>query len=231
MATFHPFPRLTLELRIQIWGFATEDRVLRVRKTWNHNQGYWSPTAVPAVTRACSESREHCSYRKAFIINSSPRYIWANFDCDVIQMRSRLLADKNILERDEVRHLRIELVNEQGLDESEFFYHNHVHKLPDFPKLESFNLLVSDGLWPQWTDFIKETYWGACPRRNVRIVDRRTGEWIDEETSGAYHDYRDSNGGKNDNYTRVVDDEEEEEGRMEAMKRLQIPLPRIDLDY
>ncbi|OBT44391.1 hypothetical protein VE00_07057 [Pseudogymnoascus sp. WSF 3629] len=231
MSTFHPFPRLTLELRSQIWGFATEDRVLRVRKTWNHNQGYWSPTPVPAVTRACWESREHCSYRKAFIIDSSPRYIWANFDCDVIQMRSGLLAETNILERDEVRHLRIELVNEQGLDESEFFYHNHVHKLRDFPKLESFNLLVGNGLLPEWTDFIKERYWGACPRGNVRIVDGKTGEWIDEETSGAYLDYIDSNGGKNDNYTRVVDDEEEEEGRMEAMKRLQIPLPRIDLDY
>ena len=146
-------------------------------------------------------------------------------------MRSGLLSEKIILERDEVRHLRIELVDEQGRDESEFFYHNYVYKLRDFPKLESCNLLVGNGLLPEWTDFIKDMYWGACPRGNVRIVDGKTGEWIDEETSGAYQDYVDSNGGENENYTRVVDDEEEEEGRMEAMKRLQIPLPRIDLDY
>ncbi|KAF2128625.1 hypothetical protein P153DRAFT_376731 [Dothidotthia symphoricarpi CBS 119687] len=231
MATFHPFPRLPLELRTKIWGVATEDRVLKVRKTWHRNQGYWSPTPVPAVTRACRESREHCSYRKAFIIDSSPRYIWANFDCDVVQMRSGLLSEESFPERDEVSHLRIELVNEQGLDETESFYDNHIHNIHDFPKLRSFDLLVGNGLSPQWTDFIKETYWGACPMENVRIVDGKTGEWIDEETSGAYQDYIDTNGGENDDYTRVVDDPEEEEGRVEAMKMLQIPLPRIDLDY
>ncbi|KAF2106670.1 hypothetical protein BDV96DRAFT_470635, partial [Lophiotrema nucula] len=182
MAIFHPFPRLPIELRIQIWGFATEDRVLRVRKTWNHNQGYWSPTPVPAVTRACRESREQCRYRKAYTIDSSPRYIWTNFDCDVIQMRSGLLSEELNPEREKVRHLRIELVNEQGLDESDLFYYFHVENIRNLPKLESFDLLVSDGLAPRWTDFIKETYWGACPRGNVRIVDAKTGEWIDEKT-------------------------------------------------
>ncbi|OBT65597.1 hypothetical protein VE03_05519 [Pseudogymnoascus sp. 23342-1-I1] len=231
MATFYPFPRLTPELRIQIWRFAAEDRVLRVRKTWHLKQGYWSPTPVPAVTRACRESREHCSYQEAFIFESSSRYIWANFDYDVIQMRSELLSEENFPERDVVRHLRIELMNEQGLDETDSFYDNDVYKLRDFPKLESFSLLVADGLAPQWTDFIKEMSWGACPRGNVRIVDGTTGEWIDEETSGAYQDYVDTNGGRNDEYTRVVDDEEEEEARAEAVKRLKIPLPRIDLDY
>ncbi|KAL5353861.1 hypothetical protein ACLOAV_001905 [Pseudogymnoascus australis] len=231
MATFHPFSRLPFELRIQIWGFATEDRVLRVRKAWIRNQGYWSPTLVPAITRACRESREHCSYQKAFIIESFSRYIWANYDHDVIQMRSGLLSKENILERDKVRHLRIELINEQGLDESDSFYYNDVRRLPDFPKLESFSLLVGDRLSPQWTDFIKETYWGACPRGNVQIVDGETGEWIDEETSGAFQDYIDSDGGRNNDYTRIVDDEWEEEGSAEAVKRLQMPLPRIDLDY
>lgn len=146
-------------------------------------------------------------------------------------MRSGLLSEDRLLERDVVRHLRIELINEQGLDETDSFYNNHVYKLSDFPKLESFSLLVGNGLSPQWTDFIKETFWGACPRGNVRIVDGKTGEWIDEETSGAYQDYVDTNGGRNDEYTRAVDDEEEEEARAEAVKRLKIPLPRIDLDY
>ena len=121
MATFHPFPRLAPELRIQIWGFATEDRVLRVRKTLYDNQGHWSPTPVPAVTRACRESRDHCSYRKAFIADSSPRYIWANFDFDVIQTRSGLLSEESLLENDQIRYLRIELMNDQGLDESGSF--------------------------------------------------------------------------------------------------------------
>jgi hypothetical protein len=148
-------------------------------------------------------------------------------------MRSELLSEENLLERDVVRHLRIELMNEQGLDETDSFYDNDVYKLCNFPKLESFSLLVADGLAPQWTDFIKEMSWGACPRGNVRIVDGTTGEWIDEETSGVYQDYVDTAGGRNDDYTRVVDDEDEEEkaARAEAVRRLQIPLPRIDLDY
>ena len=148
-------------------------------------------------------------------------------------MRSELLSEENFPERDVVRHLRIELMNEQGLDETDSFYDNDVYKLRDFPKLESFSLLVADGLAPQWTDFIKEMSWGACPRGNVRIVDGTTGEWIDEETGGVYQDYVDTAGGRNDDYTRVVDDEDEEEkaARAEAVRRLEMPLPRMDLDY
>lgn len=230
MATFHPFSRLPLELRIKIWEYATEDRVLRVRKTGYPNKVYWSPTPVPVITRACRESRKYNSYRKAFIISPSPRYIWANFDSDVIQMSSWLLAEE-IMERNEIMHLRIELVNEHGWDGSDFFYHDYCHKLREFAKLENVQVLVKAGELPQWTAFIKETYWGACPSRNVKMVDAETGMWINEETSGAYQDYIDSNGGKNDNYTRVLDDWEDEQDRAEGMKRLQIPLPRIDLDY
>ncbi|OBT86699.1 hypothetical protein VE02_04634 [Pseudogymnoascus sp. 03VT05] len=126
-------------------------------------------------------------------------------------MRSGLLSEESLLENDKIRHLRTELVNEQGLDESPSFYHYHVNKVRYFPKLESFNLL------------------GTCPSGNVWIVNADTGEWIDEETSGVYQDYIDTNWGMHDDYTWVVDDEEEVEKkvRMEAVKRLQIPLPRM----
>lgn len=158
-------------------------------------------------------------------------------------MSCGLLPEENLLGRDEIRHLRIEL----GLDETEYFHYSYVHKLNtyqlgNFPKLQSFDLLVGDGLCPRWTGFIKGMDWGACPRGNVRIVDGKTGEWIDEETSAPYQDYVDANGRRNDNYTRIVEDEDEDrdyydyyeendEERMEAVRRLQIPLPRIDLDY
>lgn len=231
METFHPFPRLSLELRIQIWKLATDDRVLRVRKTWRRKQGYWSPTPAPAVTRACWESRQHCNYQKAFIIDSSPRYIWANFDRDVIKMRSGLLSEGKLPECDEVRRLWIELLSEQGWDESQGFCDYGIYKLEDFPKLERFNLLVDNGLG-QWTNFIDRTNWGACPRGNVRIVDGNTGEWIDEETSTAYQYYLDVarkylyDVGRHCNHltghcTTGV----------QAIEPHQISLPRIDLDY
>ena len=162
-------------------------------------------------------------------------------------MNCGLLPEENLLGRGEIRHLRVEL----GLDETEYFHYSYVHKLNvyqlgNFPKLQSFDLLVSDGLCPRWRSFIKKTDWGACPRGNVRIVDGKTGEWIDEETSGPYRDYIDSNGRRNEHYTRMVyygdgdeDEDRDEDGyyeendeeRMEALRRLQIPLPRIDLDY
>ncbi|KAF1963552.1 hypothetical protein CC80DRAFT_557311, partial [Byssothecium circinans] len=78
---------------------------------------YWSPTTEPAVARASQESRKHCNNRKAFLTDSSPHYMWANFDYDIIPMRTGLLYDIHLLGRESLTHLRIELVNEQGLDD------------------------------------------------------------------------------------------------------------------
>ncbi|ORY17403.1 hypothetical protein BCR34DRAFT_610876 [Clohesyomyces aquaticus] len=236
MSNFHYFSRLPPELRIQIWGLATEDRVLRVRKTRDGQDGFWSPTPIPAVTRASFESREHCSYRKAFIIDLSTRYIWVNYDHDIIQMRYRLLKNENDnpVWREDIRHLRIDLVDEQGFDETEMFYYHYAYVIYNIARLESFDILVGNGL-AQWTDFIKESSWRAFFRKNVRIVDRKTGEWIDEGTSPVYQDYVDTNWGENDHFTRVVEEdyeghpEEDDESRFQAIKRLQMPLPRINL--
>jgi hypothetical protein len=194
MATFHPFPRLPAELRIQIWESATEDRVLRVKKTWNHNQGYWSPSPVPAVTRASRESRHHCSYRKAFIIASSPRYIWTNFDHDVIRTRSSVPGRQDFVERNKIRRLKLEWTDGNGEDYTNSSYLYEVYCVSHLCALESVDLLVGTGLARGWGNLIKTTYWGACPRKNVRAVSEKTGEWVDEEASGVFQDYDDISG-------------------------------------
>ncbi|CAO2650694.1 Nn.00g019860.m01.CDS01 [Neocucurbitaria sp. VM-36] len=238
MATFHPFPRLPLEIRIQIWGSAiVEGRVLKVREL-RSRASYWSPTPVPAVTRASQESRKYCSYQKAFIVDQSPHYIWTSFESDIIQMNSaqmNKLVAGNSLEKKEVRHLRIELVHELGWDQSELFYHDYSRKIRNFPKLGRCDVLVNNGLYA-WGNLINETYWGACPKSNVRIIDAKTGEWIDAETAGPYQDYIDTGHGETRDYLRDVDydvewEEAEGDERYEAMMKMKAPLPRIDLGY
>lgn len=236
-ATFHVFPRLPAELCIQIWKLAIVDRVLKVNKP-NHSTFYRSSTQVPAVTRACRESREHCSYKKAFVVDTCPRYIWANFDSDVIQMNSWLmdeLAGGNSIEKREIRHLRID-IHEPAWYQPKEFYHNHSSKIRNFPNLNRFDLLVNDGIC-SWTSFFEDMYWGACPRENGRIVDAKTGEYVDATTCGAYQDYVDTDKGSKREYTRDLmcydvdwlgpDGDE----RFEAMQKFSVPLPRTDLDY
>jgi hypothetical protein len=239
MAAFHSFPRLPLELRMQVWAFAFIDyRVLKVRVR-NPSRGYWSPSPVPAVTRACQESRKHCSYQKAFIVEGSPRYVWAKFNSDIMQMLGSVmcgLVEHKHVEMNEIRRLRIEMAIDDKRDdyEEEFFFHKYRHRIRDLPTLEVCDVLVNDGLF-SWTDLIEDVYWGVCSKSNVRIIDAKTGEWIDLDTAGPYADWIYTNRGETRDYQRIIDDwdEEDEEDvkqREEAMMKMKEPLPRIDLN-
>lgn len=246
MATFHPFPRLPLELRMQIWASAFEDnRVVKVRWT-NHKRTYWSPTPAPAVTQACRESRKYCSYEKSFISDNRPNSIWINFDCDILQMLGSVMAANAKQARTEIfqiRRLRIEMATETQPDDggyqAEFFYHDYSYKIRELPKLEACDVLVVDGL-RNWGSFIDEHYWGSCPKSNVRMVDANTGEWISTNTAGPYLDWMDNYQGIDPDdgpvYTRIADfwdekDEEDVKRRYDAMMKMKRDgLPRIDLN-
>jgi hypothetical protein len=184
MATFHLFLDLPIEIRIQIWeSTPVQGRVIKVREL-HFGSAYGSPTPVPAVTQACQESRKYCSYQKAFVMDQSPRYIWVDFESDIIQMNCEIMS-RLVLEKNRVKHLRIALSHELGWDLSEFFFHDYSYKIRDFPQLKSCDVLVNDGPY-YWGNFIKETDWGACQQSNVRIIDAKTGEWINAETAGPY---------------------------------------------
>ncbi|RDL34592.1 uncharacterized protein BP5553_07720 [Venustampulla echinocandica] len=234
MATFHPFPRLIPEIRTQIWALATEDRVIRVNES---NWGPWSPSPVPAITRACRESRKHCSYQKSFFSSiAGGRYIWVSFDHDTIHVRSTVFwgFEFTRLPIGDIKHLRIELVDEEGKEVEEDWWYHHKALLRDFPKLKSVDLLVPLEL-RFYGQYIEDAYFGTCDRKNVRIVNMSTGEWFDDETAGPYIDYIESWGGEHlDCMTRLVEwdvDEESRKERVEDMKQLQMPRPRINLDY
>jgi len=244
MATFHPFPRLPLELRIQTWAQAvTNERVVKVRAPRRQSAGsggYWSPTPTPAVTRTCKESRKFCSYQPAFKIATSPRYIWACFESDIVQIESGLVEAfaerEDSLEKTEIRHFRLEVFNDL-YDASELFVHYHSQRLRDFPKLKRCDVLVDDGLrkWDQ-------CHWKAGPKVYMRFVDAKTGKWFDAESEGPYMDYMDNfigleQGLEYISYTRIDDDwdednEEDVKRRYEAMVKMKKEgLPCINLNY
>ncbi|KAH7412382.1 hypothetical protein BKA64DRAFT_658747 [Cadophora sp. MPI-SDFR-AT-0126] len=222
MATFHPFSRLIPELRAQIWALAVENRVVRVKL----GKAFYSPSPVPAVTRVCRESRACCAYRQDFNVGSGGRHIWVNFDYDIIHVQASKLF---LLPKESIKHLRVELVDNEGKQINEDWMTYYKHEFDNFPRLETVDLLVPDEL-RFYAEHIDETYFGNCKKENVRVVSIETGEWIDEGTSAAYWDYIESWGGTDlGGMTRMAEETLEE--RLEDIKKLEMPRPRIALDY
>jgi hypothetical protein len=54
VTTFHPFPRLPKEIRLEIWGIASRDNY--PRNIWNHYD-FRPLSAPPSVLQACVEAR------------------------------------------------------------------------------------------------------------------------------------------------------------------------------
>merc|ERR1712225_174089 len=130
MATFHPFPRLVPELRAEIWALAIENRVIRVKL----GKGAYSTSPVPAVTRVCRESRLCCAYHKDFNVGSRGRHIWTNFDYDIIHVQASRLF---LLPKESIRHLRVELIDDEGKEINEEWMFDYKHEFFYFPRLES----------------------------------------------------------------------------------------------
>jgi hypothetical protein len=69
MSTFHPFPRLPLELREQIWKDTIEPRTVDVRRirVWSQQYGQlFSSTPIPGTLQSCREARNLGLYERVF---------------------------------------------------------------------------------------------------------------------------------------------------------------------
>jgi hypothetical protein len=142
-------------------------------------------------------------------------------------MRSWLVNEISTTLRDAIEHLRIELVNATGADESGAFFYEHQYKLRYFAKLNQFDLSVSGGILYPWTRIFEDTQWGSCPVENVRVVIAVTGEYVDVETSRLWEDYqrnREGGGGP-----PLFDRNASADEIRERSRRPRLPLPQIDL--
>lgn len=160
------------------------------------------------------------------------------------------VVQSDSVERNGIQHLRIilESDNKEKWDLSDSFFHNHAHEIRNFPSLTSCDVLVIDGLI-QWTKLIEEKYWGNCPTKNVRVLDAKTGEWIDQDTGGPWQNWLNSSRGTDrEGYTRIMPEvwwEEVDENdpryererceeldgdeRWEKLMRLKDRVPRMDV--
>lgn len=180
------------------------------------------------------------------MVDSFPRYIWANFDYDIVRIRTYYipdLADDSAV-RDSIRHLQGEIDDrpERSGHELEDFSDSK-YSICDFTNLESCCILVDHKNWDVMTDILAyKSIWGKILEKNVRMVDSKTGEWVVLESCDAYRDYLDTVvAGSGLSYRphpnmllgQSCTKEEwdvDDQKRLAAIERLQIPLPRMDMD-
>lgn len=157
--TFHPFPRLPLELRQRIWELGIEPRKVVVGRS-RFLRCPRSPP--PPLLHACAESRSYLQkyYRKAFVYGNPSRYSWVNFDNDTIYMMD---YDFGGFPAD------IPFIRWLVLESSDagFFYYQYSHPIQDATALETFTILdVSlggpyDKWWAEWDSQMELWYFGG----------------------------------------------------------------------
>ncbi|KAF4212958.1 hypothetical protein CNMCM6805_000361 [Aspergillus fumigatiaffinis] len=175
MAAFHLFPRLPFELRARIWQLTVEPRTVEVRvKKDDGLRGkilhVTSSTPVPAVLQVCHEARNQGLYQQAFKFPSGvePRYVWVNFEIDMISIGDTYFDTIEPAEQQLIRRLTIQREN------TDSFFRSESLELQMYSNLEEMHVICEDGLLA-WQDAWEYVYW-PCPKENLRFIDKETGQ-------------------------------------------------------
>lgn len=89
--TFHPFPKLSPELRLKIWRSSFPGpRLIRISLIEGH---FMSNATIPTGLHVCKESRDETLifYKLCFAANPSDARIYFNVDCDVPHLNTQPL--------------------------------------------------------------------------------------------------------------------------------------------
>ncbi|KAF3054753.1 hypothetical protein CFAM422_013262 [Trichoderma lentiforme] len=181
--TFHPFPRLPFEIRSQIWALAVYPRLLHIRITpkpdtpENSYFDYASMIPQAELMHVCRESRQLAPYRKAFFTtlpgDCEARYIWVNFDEDMISIQDEKM-ERLFPHAADIQRLRFTVPTGSYGE----YWEDTFHKFPDtdfemFTALRELHFAISERyfLWGY------ETPYGTCRPENVRYVNVHTG-WM-----------------------------------------------------
>ncbi|KAK0766859.1 hypothetical protein N5P37_000588 [Trichoderma harzianum] len=183
--TFHPFPRLPSEIRSQIWALAVYPRLLHIRITpkkdtlGNSYLHYASMIPQAELMHVCRESRQLAPYRKAFFTtlpgDSEARYIWVNFDEDMISLQDEKLRGL-APHAAEIQRLRFTVPTGSYRE----YWEDLFHRFPDthfkmFTALRELHFALSEGY-----GMCGYANYGTCHPDNVRYVNVHTGWMLTE---------------------------------------------------
>ncbi|KAI1079782.1 hypothetical protein F5B20DRAFT_542403 [Whalleya microplaca] len=184
MSTFHPFPRLPIELRVCIWALAVEPRVVEVRVVPDNSlkvQKLISPTPVPAILQTCQEARNLGLYRQAFsevtdtkvnaAAGAESRYAWLNLDIDMVSI------GKTSFEAFAPVALAIKRLRFERENSNEYFYHREVRELQDWVNTEEIHVVCEDGM-EAWHGASYEHFW-PCALENLWFFDPDDGRMME----------------------------------------------------
>ncbi|KAH6892883.1 hypothetical protein B0T10DRAFT_481066 [Thelonectria olida] len=172
-ASFHPFPRLPFELRAHIWGFAAAPRIVHIR---TNRTDFLSPTPPPGVLQASKEARRHAPYRRSFFATtntgSGPRYVWVNFEMDMICIEDHEV-ERLAPHLEDIQRLRFTVTAEYDDLIYEYFFRNSDKMMGDFTALQELHMVIED-CTRRWGTTFEHCFY-ACPRENVRFLDPQSG--------------------------------------------------------
>jgi hypothetical protein len=198
MTTFHPFPRLPLELREQIWKDTVEPRTIDVRRvrryptwglagvrTWGHTLTL-SSTPVPAILQSCRESRNLGLHKRVFMPNeqdedaphdTDQRYVWLDLDIDMVDIGA---SDFRWYKSIALAIKRLKFERENG---NESFYNTESNELGMFINVEEIHVVCADGFW-MWGGGVYEHPWPCAEERLLFIdaFDGRVARGLELET-------------------------------------------------
>lgn len=169
MSEFHLFPRLSLELRQQIWELAMEPREVAVGRGLSRRRR--SHTALPTTMLACTESWAHLRpfYTKCFPTGTPRQFSLVNFDIDTVYCNFEEL----IYCSDEIPLIQRVIVECQ---DSELFYYKYGRRLYLARALDTLTILhfgtgaVHESWWREWDDILQEWYYRDDPVRFYTMV-------------------------------------------------------------
>ncbi|KAK7212295.1 hypothetical protein V2G26_019473 [Clonostachys chloroleuca] len=216
MSTFHAFPRLPYELRMQVWKLTVEPRTVEIRVGGFYKdlgpqiedrpvdrqyvQYLVTTTPVPGPLQTCREARNLGLYQRSMselsdLTGGEKQYVWLNLDIDLIYFGGGGLAKFNQV-APSVK--RLKLVREIS---EEWFYQEGVSEFRHFVNLEEVQIVCKDGM-RAWHCATRDHYW-PCSPENLIFIDPYDGlvlngvemeakfDVIEEQEARFDHSYRD----------------------------------------
>ncbi|PTB40027.1 hypothetical protein M441DRAFT_58868 [Trichoderma asperellum CBS 433.97] len=185
--TFQSFSRLPFEIRSQIWALAAYPRLVHIRtepkpgrfeghRFAGSDRYFASMIPQAELMHVCRESRQLAPYQKAFFTtlpgDSETRYIWVNFNEDMICLEHHHLSALNPHAAD-IQRLRFTVPTGREFEHwGEPFTRFTSSWFTEFTALRELHLAIS-----YYMNFWGATSgsYGICPIANVRFVDIHTG--------------------------------------------------------